>query len=485
MHGSGGGVLNAGVQRGRPGYIPCVDNDHGQLLANRYRLGRLLGQGGMGAVWCAHDEQLGRDVAVKELRLPGHLGDAERQNWIARLDREARAAARLKHPGIITVHDRISGSDGRPWIVMELVDGGSLADLIETHGALTPQRAAVVGRQVAAALGAAHRMGITHRDIKPANILLEEERVVLTDFGIAALEGDATLTATGMIMGTPAFMAPEQVRGLPATAASDLWSLGATLYAAVEGRAPFAGTAPSAVLVAVATEPPIPAVRAGVLGPVLDGLLHKDPATRLTMDQLQAQLNEAAALRSPMAGRVAFVPPTMPAWSPAVRQPAADPAAGPGSAPRRGFSRRTKLSMAALMIALAAGAGFIANQRDDGNSTYKANRSTANALPVPTGFSQQTTSRTDQNWAQVTYTWPDPCVNHCANQIALVTEWMRRQAGVAQVDTLGAEDGGCLTDEHGCPIWITQVPSYNNPTLQAAELQTRGNRLSFQVDVGR
>ncbi|MGW6069760.1 serine/threonine-protein kinase [Streptomyces anulatus] len=169
----------------------------------------------MGVVWRAHDEQLGRDVAVKELRLPDHVGATERQNWIARLDREARAAARLKHPGIITVHDRITGPDGRPWIVMELVDGGSLADLVEAQGALPPQQVADIGRQVAAALAAAHRLGITHRDIKPANILLEEDRVILTDFGIAALEGDATLTATGMIMGTPAFMAPEQIRGCP------------------------------------------------------------------------------------------------------------------------------------------------------------------------------------------------------------------------------------------------------------------------------
>ncbi|MFI6055780.1 serine/threonine-protein kinase [Streptomyces violascens] len=340
-----------------------MDDDHGQLLAGRYRLSRLLGQGGMGAVWHAHDEQLGRDVAVKELRLPEHLGELERQNWIARLDREARAAARLKHPGIITVHDRISGADGRPWIVMELVDGGSLADLIEAHGALTPGRAADVGRQVAAALAAAHRVGITHRDIKPANILLEGDRVVLTDFGIAALEGDATLTATGMIMGTPAFMAPEQVRGLPATAASDLWSLGATLYAAVEGRAPFAGTAPSAVLVAVATEPPIPAVRAGVLGPVLDGLLHKDPAARLTMDQLQAQLNGVAAPTPAKADPVAFVPPTMPAWSPAVRQAAAEPAVVPRRAPRQRFSGWVKLGAMVLVIALALIVGDILDHR--------------------------------------------------------------------------------------------------------------------------
>ncbi|MFI8824860.1 protein kinase [Streptomyces sp. NPDC053431] len=463
-----------------------MDDAHDQLLADRYRLLRLLGQGGMGAVWQAHDEQLGRDVAVKELRLPEHLGEAERQNWIARLDREARAAARLKHPGIITVHDRISGPDGRPWIVMELVNGGSLADLVEARGPLTPRRAVDIGRQVAAALGAAHRMGITHRDIKPANILLEGDRVVLTDFGIAALEGDATLTATGMIMGTPAFMAPEQVRGLPATAESDLWSLGATLYAAVEGRPPFAGTAPSAVLVAVVTEEPAPAVRAGALGPVLDGLLHKDPALRLTMDQLQTRLNEAADATptSPATPPVASRTPTMPAQSPAVRQPTARPTATPGPGRRR-LSPWAKLGAMALVVTLVSYAGYFLDHRADENNTYEANRSVADALTAPRGSSRQTTTRVDQDRAQVTYTWPDPCVDHCADLVPLVEAWISQQAGVARVDTLGAERGGCLAYEHGCPVLIEQVPSYKNPTLQGAALQTDGDRLSFRVDVGR
>ncbi|MDG4860619.1 serine/threonine-protein kinase, partial [Streptomyces sp. T-3] len=296
-----------------------MGDDDAQLLAGRYQLMHLLGQGGMGAVWRAHDAQLARDVAVKELRLPEHLGDAERANWIARLDREARAAARLKHPGIVTVYDRIAGPDGRPWIVMELVTGGSLADLIEARGPLPPQEVTDIGRQVAAALSAAHRMGITHRDIKPANILLEEGRAVLTDFGIAAVEGDATLTATGMIMGTPAFMAPEQVRGQAATAESDLWSLGATLYAAVEGRAPFAATTPSAVLVAVATEDPAPAVQAGPLAPTLMGLLRKDPAERLTMDQLQARLAQPVTVWAPAPSAPAGPPPQSPSPVPQPR----------------------------------------------------------------------------------------------------------------------------------------------------------------------
>ncbi|QES17087.1 serine/threonine protein kinase [Streptomyces venezuelae] len=433
----------------------------------------------MGAVWRAHDEQLGRDVAVKELRLPEHLGEAERRNWIARLDREARAAARLKHPGIITVHDRISGPDGRPWIVMELVDGGSLADLIEAQGALTPQRAAAVGQQVAAALGAAHRMGITHRDIKPANILLEEDRVVLTDFGIAAVEGDATLTATGMIMGTPAFMAPEQVRGFPATAESDLWSLGATLYAAVEGHAPFAGTAPSAVLVAVVTEPPIPAVRAGALGPVLDGLLKKDPAARLTTDQLQTRLDGITS------NAPTYVETQPGAFGPPPTLPARSPAAVSEPARRRRVAGSVKLGAVMLVIALVLGIGYILDQQGEENSTYETNRSVAEGMSAPTGFSRPTTTRTVEDWAQLTYTWPDPCVDHCAQQVPLATAWLERRAGVAGVKTLGAELGDCLDDEHGCPILIEQVPSYKAPTIQGAALQTVDNRLTFRIDVGR
>ncbi|MFG2668290.1 serine/threonine-protein kinase [Streptomyces sp. NPDC048387] len=262
-----------------------MTDERGRLLAGRYRLAELLGQGGMGTVWRAHDEQLDREVAVKELRLPDDLDASRREAWIGRLDREARAAARLKHPGVITVHDRIAGDDGRPWIVMELVHGRSLDDLIKRDGPLTPARVAGIGLQVLDALRAVHDTGVTHRDIKPANVLLEGDRVVLTDFGIAAVDGEPGLTRSGALMGTPAYMSPEQVRGLPATAESDLWSLGATLFTAVEGRAPFSGSGTWAVFVAVATEEPATAVRAGELAPVLAGLLRKDPAQRLTADE--------------------------------------------------------------------------------------------------------------------------------------------------------------------------------------------------------
>ncbi|MGW0366145.1 serine/threonine-protein kinase [Streptomyces sp. NPDC002990] len=282
----------------------------------------------MGTVWRAHDEHLDREVAVKELILPEDLDTAGRQTWIARLDREARAAARLKHPGVITVHDRVASEDGRPWIVMELVHGRSLDDLVKRDGPLAPERVAHIGLQALAAIRAVHEMGITHRDIKPSNVLLEGDRVVLTDFGIAAVEGDVNLTRSGAIMGTPAFMAPEQVRGLPATAESDLWSLGATLYTAVEGRPPFAGTSPWAVFVAVATEDPGPAVHAGPLAPVLTGLLRKDPAQRLTAEAAHELLAELARDAEPLPQERDSAPPPVRGAQPTRRLAAAGLAAG-------------------------------------------------------------------------------------------------------------------------------------------------------------
>ncbi|WP_435972134.1 serine/threonine-protein kinase [Streptomyces sp. Qhu_M48] len=429
------------------------------------------------------------------MRLPEYLGDAERKNWIARLDREARAAARLKHPGIITVHDRIAGPDGRPWIVMELVDGGSLADLIAAQGALPPRQVADIGLQVVAALGAAHRMGITHRDIKPANILLEEGRVVLTDFGIAALEGDATLTATGMIMGTPAFMAPEQVRGLPATAESDLWSLGATLYAAVEGRAPFEGTAPSAVLVAVATEEPAPATRAGTLGPVLDGLLHKDPGARLPVEELRALLTQAASAPSapPVTPAAPPAVPTAPSWSLTAQDLAAQPTVGPGSAAppaaassRSSPRRRAVLSgLAVLVLAAASVTGYAVYTKASDGQDYEDNRRAAEALTAPSGFTRASASRTPEDLERVTYTKDDACDDLCADELATVGQWMRQLPGMAAVGGVETALDKCLRTVEGCVIPVTSASSYSEPTPRHAVFRAANGRLSFLVDVGR
>jgi tRNA A-37 threonylcarbamoyl transferase component Bud32 len=264
------------------------------VLAGRYRnLGR-IGQGGMGSVWRAYDTDLDREVAIKELRVPEQVTEQERRVWYARMEREARAAARLRHPGIVTVYDRVMGADGRPWIVMELIHGHSLEHLLAEQGALLERQVAAIGLAMLDGLSAAHAHGVVHRDVKPANVLLEGDRVVLTDFGIAAVEGDATLTRSGMVLGTPAYMSPEQVSGKTVTPASDLWSLGATLYAAVEGRPPFTAPTHGALFIAVATQEPAPPRCGGPLARVLKGLLRKDPADRLSPAQVRDLLNTVA-----------------------------------------------------------------------------------------------------------------------------------------------------------------------------------------------
>ncbi|MFF5263299.1 serine/threonine-protein kinase [Actinomadura viridis] len=264
------------------------------VLAGRYRRLGLIGQGGMGAVWRAYDTDLEREVAVKELRVPEQVTEQERRVWYARMGREARAAARLRHPGIVTVHDRVMGEDGRPWIVMELIRGRSLEHLLTEQGALPGQRAAAIGLAMLEALAAAHAHGIVHRDVKPANVLLEGDRIILTDFGIAAVEGDATLTRPGAVLGTPSYMSPEQIAGRTVTPASDLWSLAATLYAAVEGRPPFTAPTHGALFVAIATQDPAPPGCGGPLAQVLNGLLRKDPADRLSVAQIRDLLTSVA-----------------------------------------------------------------------------------------------------------------------------------------------------------------------------------------------
>nr|WP_285582918.1 serine/threonine-protein kinase [Actinoallomurus iriomotensis] len=264
------------------------------LLAQRYRLLTEVGRGGMGTVWHARDEVLGRDVAVKEVILPHGFSDEEREVQHKRTFREARTAARLSHPGVVTVYDVVE-EDGRPWIVMELIRARSLHEQIKKDGPLPPRRVAEIGRQMAGALRVAHEAGILHRDVKPSNVLVGGSRAVLTDFGIARAQSDATLTQTGMLIGSPAYIAPERARGRVAVPASDLWSLGVTMYAAVEGKSPFERPDAMASLVAVLTDDPEPAPNAGPLRPVIEGLLRKDPAQRLTVDEVAAMLDRVLA----------------------------------------------------------------------------------------------------------------------------------------------------------------------------------------------
>ncbi|MFC0504789.1 serine/threonine protein kinase [Micromonospora costi] len=269
---------------------------HQLLIAGRYRLVDLVGTGGMGRVWLARDEMLHRDVAVKEVVPPAWLGEPERDELRRRSLREARTAARLNHPNVVRLYDVVHDRDS-PWIVMEYVESRSVQQIIATDGPLGPARTARIGLAVLAALRAAHAAGVLHRDVKPHNVLVGADgRVVLTDFGLATFTGgDAGMTGPGMILGSPHFVAPERARDGVSDPRTDLWSLGATLYAAVEGQPPYARDSAMATLTALATEPPNPMRRAGPLRPALTGLLQRDPWRRLTAVEAEPLLRAAAA----------------------------------------------------------------------------------------------------------------------------------------------------------------------------------------------
>ncbi|MFF4900282.1 serine/threonine-protein kinase [Streptomyces sp. NPDC001068] len=325
-----------------------------RLLAGRYRLGRVLGRGGMGTVWRAEDETLGRTVAVKELRFPSNIDEEEKRRLITRTLREAKAIARIRNNSAVTVFDVVE-EDDRPWIVMELVEGKSLAEAIREDGLLKPRRAAEVGLAILDVLRSAHREGILHRDVKPSNVLIAEGdgRVVLTDFGIAQVEGDPSITSTGMLVGAPSYISPERARGHKPGPAADLWSLGGLLYAAVEGAPPYDKGSAIATLTAVMTEQLEEPKNAGPLRDVIYGLLTKDPAKRLDDAGARAMLN--AVINAPEelpvdATRVVPLP----------AQPDA-PQEEKGTAARRGEEAGEKLRGALRSVRKAAGAATAAS----------------------------------------------------------------------------------------------------------------------------
>ncbi|MEU6172241.1 protein kinase [Streptantibioticus parmotrematis] len=352
----------------------AAEDDGTRLLAGRYALGECLGSGGMGTVWRAEDRTLEREVAVKEITV-GTLAGEQLAVLHVRLRQEARAAARISHPGVVTVHDVLE-EDGRPWIVMELVDGRSLEEVVATEGTLLPRDAARVGADLVATLRSAHRAGVLHRDVKPANVLLERGgRTVLTDFGIAVVDGlQGGLTRSGDIVGSPDYLAPERATGHRPGPASDLWSLGATLYAAVEGRSPFRRTSTMGTLHALVSEPLPPARDAGALAPVLEALLRKDPDQRPTAERAQRMLEDVANGRPPR-GVTPVHPPTevvtpqppsaghgfahQPTQVAPARPPSTVPIAYPGAhePPRRG---RTGLLVGATAVAAALLGGGVA-----------------------------------------------------------------------------------------------------------------------------
>ncbi|MEV6792577.1 serine/threonine-protein kinase [Streptomyces sp. NPDC051320] len=280
---------------------PPEDADVGRVLGGRYRLVSRLGHGGMGTVWRAHDEVVDRDVAIKEPRVPDHLPARERENVYLRMQREARAAARIDHPSVVTMHDVVV-EDGKPWIVMELVHGPSLRDRL-SEGTLDVREAARIGLAVLGALGAAHAAGVLHRDVKPDNVLLGRgERVVLTDFGIAQVEGEQGLTETGAFVGSPEYIAPERVLGQRPGPESDFWSLGVVLYAAVEGVSPFRRSNTPATLQAVlSAEPQVPARGSGAFGTLVMQLLRKNPVDRPDAAEIRQTLDSVARPPQPTA----------------------------------------------------------------------------------------------------------------------------------------------------------------------------------------
>jgi serine/threonine protein kinase/WD40 repeat protein len=311
----------------------------GPLIAGQYRLVEEIGRGGFGMVWHARDERLDRDVAAKQLFLPAYLTRDQRRERYHRSMREARSAARLDHPGAVRVYDVVE-HDNCPWIIMELISGRSLDWIVKREGPLRPRRAAEIGLTIVRALRAAHEARVIHRDVKPANVLIGDSRVVLTDFGIAMIEGDPSLTETGLVMGAPAYTAPERARGDAAVPASDLWSLGATLYYAVEGHRPFTGPNANAVFHAILTEEPVPVRQAGPLDIVIEGLLRKDPDQRLTAEETEDLLTEVAT-----GVRTAPAPP--------VRLALRQLPDMLDVTPRNGRSRRRALALAVPLAVLA------------------------------------------------------------------------------------------------------------------------------------
>ena len=395
-----------------------------RLVAGRYRLLSPLGSGGMGTVWRAEDVLLGREVAVKEVTFPHGVSDEDREVLRERTRREARAAARLDHPSAVTVYDVVE-EGGAPYLVMELVEARTLSQVVRSDGPLSQQRTAQVGLALLGALETAHRQGIVHRDVKPGNVLLTEPtehkagRVVLTDFGIASSPGDSSITSTGLLLGSPSYIAPERARGQAPAPASDLWSLGATLFTAVEGRPPYDGGEPILTVTAVVTGEHEPFLAAGPLEPIIEGLLERDPTRRLTVAAARAAL-------TPIAERA-------PAWVPVTTAPvatdgrpfdghtAALPAAavrervgsvtGTLPAPRTEPTwsqeppaprRRSRAPLAGLALLLVVGAGLggfaMSGDPDPGTPSAQPSSTPADVVPVdlPAGWSSYTDP--DEGW---------------------------------------------------------------------------------------
>jgi len=455
----------------------------------------------MGVVWAATDELLGRDVAVKEVIPPPGLTAEQAELTRTRSMREARAAARITSRSAVNVYDVVE-EDGRPWIVMELLDARPLSDIINAQGPLPPAQVASIAGQILDALIAAHSKGVLHRDVKPSNVMIADDgRAVLTDFGIAALDGDPSLTTTGMLIGSPAYIAPERAHGEPASPASDLWSLGCTMFAALEGRPPFDRGTSMATLTAVISEDPLPAPSAGPLASVLEGLLRKDPRLRISAGDTERMLRAVTAVpaepattpmreetqrhQPPLSGGRAAVLPVMPAGyqdgppqaAPAPPQTAPAPSVTPPAratapprsprpaapVPARPRSRRGSKALAAALAAAVLGlvaiivAGLLRNAGD--------------------GQDDQTAAPGDQTSAATSAADPasDPATDSAESDPA--TESSSASAEPTESEEAGLPEGFELyTDETGFSVAI--------PTNW--EVTKEGPRTDFtEPDTGR
>jgi serine/threonine protein kinase len=334
------------------------------LIAERYRLLEPVGTGGMGRVWLARDEMLDRDVAVKEFVPPEWMTDQEKDKLRTRTLREARSAARLNHPHVVKIYDVVHAED-LPWIVMEYVPSRSLYQALGQDGPFSPSDAARIGLDVLDALTAAHRAGVLHRDVKPHNVLIGHDgRVVLTDFGLATFVDDGSVTSPGLVVGSPQYVSPERARDGASTVESDLWSLGATLYAAVEGRSPYARESAMATLLALANQEPDEPVLAGPLAPVLLGLLRREPVERLTGDEVAFGLRDVL---------IAATRPVVPSPRRPEKLPSSPVESDPPPPPpvivepaRRPWTRLAVLGIAVIVL-LAVGGASIAVWRGHGD----------------------------------------------------------------------------------------------------------------------
>ncbi|MFH8470496.1 protein kinase [Streptomyces sp. NPDC017991] len=535
-------------EKSRPGESEQPDGT-GRLLAGRYRVVAPLGRGGMGVVWRARDEVLGREVAVKELRTYTDADAPELAGLGLRMQREARAAARVRHPGVIAVHD-VAEIDGRPLIVMELVDGPSLDDVLRERGTIGAREAAGIGAKVMDALAAAHRAGVLHRDVKPGNILLDRSgRVVLTDFGIATMEdpGDGStthLTRSGELVGSLDYLAPERAQGYEPGPASDIWALGATLYAAVEGSSPFRRTSTWSTLTAIVVEPLPEPRRAGPLGPVLRQLMHKQPESRPEAGRASELLEAVAAatddhptgqdptgqdsatrgLRAPAPpvrdATERSVPVIPPGFGPPQPMPQSAAPAAPAAQvtpvtadpatpadPRRGRGR-VLLVGAAVAVVLASTGVIVAQLTDSGESGSAARAGTSRdadgtASPGATRGSvdltddRKPTEQADKKKSSPPGDKPDATQDADRTEDAEPTDKAPAASpGATKGGTTGGSSGGGETagpapvchaiggGKYNCQVWKTAA-SYTAAGARAGTLNSGTNYFYCQQNLGR